>query len=190
MELMDAIEQRRHNPSLHTTKRHGQSRCQVLACRRNTPFSSKASCRVLILGFHLSGIFTHYPISPPLLPSLMYIVVSSKTSLWLAIGPTLRLTTRIGPGPFQASLLSLVPKTSKPGKYRAVHNFSYLHEPALDVALINSWIDSNNFPCTWGTFTTVAPIIMHLLPGSQPAQQFQPCVSQGCVVCCCCQLLP
>ena len=69
MELMDAIEQRRHNPSLHTTKRHGQSRCQVLACRRNTPFSSKASCRVLILGFHLSGIFTHHPISPPLLPS-------------------------------------------------------------------------------------------------------------------------
>ena len=120
----------------------------------------------------------------------MYIVVLSKTSLWLAIGPTLRLTTRIGPGPFQASLLSLVQKTSKPGKYRAVHNFSYLHEPALDVALINSWIDSNNFPCTWGTFTTVAPIIMHLLPGSQPAQQFQPCVSQGCVVCCCCQLLP
>ena len=70
-------------------------------------------------------------------------------------------------GPFQTSPLSLVAKSSKPGKYCMVHNFSHPHEPSTEAKSINSYINSNSFPCTWGTFMTVALIIARLPPGSQ-----------------------
>ena len=70
-------------------------------------------------------------------------------------------------GPFQSSPLSLVPKPSKPGKYRAVHNFSFPHSPQGSFTSINYLIDSNLFPCTWGTFATLCTVIWHLPPGSQ-----------------------
>ena len=70
-------------------------------------------------------------------------------------------------GPFQSSLLSLIPKASKPGKYQAVHDFSYPHTPLANTTSINTHIDSNSFPCTWGTFSTVALLISQLPPGSQ-----------------------
>jgi hypothetical protein len=70
-------------------------------------------------------------------------------------------------GPFQTSPLSLVPKISKPGKYRAVHNFSHPHDMQPNMASINSHINSDNFPCTWGTFTTVSLLVSRLPPGSQ-----------------------
>jgi len=83
------------------------------------------------------------------------------------IGPFTRQQLEANLGPFQTSPLSLVPKTSKPGKYRAVHDFSHLHNPLPNTASINSHIDSAEFPCTWGTFTTVALLIARLPPGSQ-----------------------
>ena len=70
-------------------------------------------------------------------------------------------------GPFQTSPLSIISKPGKPGKFRAVHNFSSPHTPLLHTTSINSAIDANNFPCTWGTFNTVAFIISNLPPGSQ-----------------------
>jgi hypothetical protein len=70
-------------------------------------------------------------------------------------------------GPFQTSPLSLVPKPGKPGKFRAVHNFSSPHAPLLHTTSINSSIDISNFPCTWGTFHTIAFLITNLPPGSQ-----------------------
>ena len=83
------------------------------------------------------------------------------------IGPFLRAQLEAEIGPFQSSPLSLVPKTSKPDKYHAVHNFSHPHNPMPEVASVNSHIDSDNFPCMWGTFATIALLIAHLLPGSQ-----------------------
>jgi len=70
-------------------------------------------------------------------------------------------------GPFQTSPLSIIPKPRKTGKFRAVHNFSAPHTPHTHFASINSAIESDNFPCTWGTFNTVAFIISNLPPGSQ-----------------------
>ena len=70
-------------------------------------------------------------------------------------------------GPFQTSPLSIIPKPDKPGKFRAVHNFSAPHTPFAQTTSINSSINSNSFPCTWGTFNTVAFIISNLPPGSQ-----------------------
>ena len=54
-----------------------------------------------------------------------------------------------------------------PGVYRAVHNFSHPHIPSPDATSINSQIECNDFPCTWGTFSTVALLIARLPPGSQ-----------------------
>ena len=72
-------------------------------------------------------------------------------------------------GPFQSSPLSWVPKAGKPGKYRAVHNFSFPHYPSPLFASINSSINPDMFPCIWGTFATICFTISNLPPGSQAA---------------------
>src|ERR1700678_1324034 len=69
----------------------------------------------------------------------------------------------------ELSPLSWVPRRGKPGQYRAVHNFSFPHTPTHDVASINSTIDADLYPCTWGTFATVCFTIFNLPPGSQAA---------------------
>ena len=48
-----------------------------------------------------------------------------------------------------------------------MHNFSHPHEPLPNATSINSHIDGDHFPCTWGTFTTVALLLSRLPPGSQ-----------------------
>ena len=53
------------------------------------------------------------------------------------------------------------------GKFRAVHDFSHPHTPLAETMSINTHINSNDFPCTWGTFSTVALLISRLPPGSQ-----------------------
>jgi hypothetical protein len=70
-------------------------------------------------------------------------------------------------GLFQSSPLSFVTKPGKPGKYCAVHNFSYPHTPSSSTQSINSSINADDYPCTYGTFTTICLIILHLPPGSQ-----------------------
>jgi hypothetical protein len=72
-------------------------------------------------------------------------------------------------GPFQSSPLSIIPKPGKPGKFRLIQNFSHPYSQTLSNASINSYIDPADFPCTWGTFATVALIIAQLLEGSQAA---------------------
>jgi hypothetical protein len=83
------------------------------------------------------------------------------------IGPCSRKQVELLIGPFHSSPLSLIPKPGKPGKYRAIHNFSYPNKPSLDTQSINYTIDPTMFPCTWGTFATMSNIIWHLPEGSQ-----------------------
>jgi hypothetical protein len=84
------------------------------------------------------------------------------------IGPFSRKELEAIIGPFQSSPLSLVPKPGKPGKYRAVHDFSHPRQSSTNpISSINSTISSHNFPCTWGTFSTICLIIFRLPPGSQ-----------------------
>ena len=64
--------------------------------------------------------------------------------------------------------LSLVPKLGKPGKFCGVHDFSYPRQSSTNpISSINLAIDVHDFPCTWGTFSTISLIIFHLPPGSQ-----------------------
>ena len=48
-----------------------------------------------------------------------------------------------------------------------MHDFSHPYNPSPNAASINSHVDGDNFPCTWGTFSTVALLIARLPPGSQ-----------------------
>ena len=94
-------------------------------------------------------------------------IVDNEFAVGRYIGPFTRRQLEAILGPFQTSPLSLVPKTLKPGKFRAVHNFSHPHDPLPNATSINSHIDGDHFPCTWGTFTTIALLLSQLPPGSQ-----------------------
>ena len=84
------------------------------------------------------------------------------------IGPFSREELEREIGPFQSSPLSLVPKSGKPGKYRLIQNLSFPHSN-VPTPSINSFLDSDSFPCTWGTFRTISTLIRGLPPSSQAA---------------------
>ena len=113
---------------------------------------------------------THLPPNHPSIRTLPHVyreIVENEFAAGRYVGPFTRSQVEAELGPFQTSPLSLVPKTSKPGKYRAVHNFSHPHSPRPETSSINSQINGDDFPCTWGTFTTVALLVARLPPGSQ-----------------------
>ena len=86
-------------------------------------------------------------------------ILESEFAAGRYIGPFTHCQLEAEVGRFQSSPLSLVPKALKPGKYQAVHDFSYPHTPLANTTSINAHIDSDSFPCTWGTFSTVALLI-------------------------------
>ena len=63
----------------------------------------------------------------------------------------------------------MVPKAGKPGKFHLVQNLSYPHVPRGPTTSMNSAIDSDLYPSTWGTFSTICTLIWHLPPGTQGA---------------------
>jgi len=84
------------------------------------------------------------------------------------LGPFLRADLESIMGPFQSSPLSLVPKPGKPGKFHGVHDFSHPCQSSTNpVSSINFAINLHDFPCTWGTFSTVSLMIFRLPLGSQ-----------------------
>lgn len=85
------------------------------------------------------------------------------------LGPFSQLDLESLIGPFQSSPLSLVPKPHKPDRYRLVQNFSHPVNASNRTQSINSFINSDNYPCTWGTFDTFALLVSQLPPGSQAA---------------------
>lgn len=84
------------------------------------------------------------------------------------IGPFSQEELEMEIGPFQSSPLSLVPKAGKPGKYRLIQNLSYPHTN-LPIPSINSQLNSDDFPCTWGTFRSICTLIRGLPRGAQAA---------------------
>lgn len=72
-------------------------------------------------------------------------------------------------GPFQSSPLSIIPKPNKPGKYRFIQNFLHPYTQNGKTQSVNVAITSEDYPCTWGTFNTIALLIHHLPPGSEAA---------------------
>lgn len=72
-------------------------------------------------------------------------------------------------GPFQSSPFSIIPKPGRPGRYRVIQNYSFPHISSAEFPnpSINSYINPDNFPSTWGTFHVLALTISRLPPGSQ-----------------------
>ena len=85
------------------------------------------------------------------------------------IGPVSREEVESLLGAFQTSPFSIIEKPGRPGKYRLIQNLSSPHSPVDSTTSINSSINSDQYPCTWGTFATICLLISHLPPGSQAA---------------------
>lgn len=96
-------------------------------------------------------------------------IVQKEFSCGRYIGPLSGAEVERLLGPFQTSPISMVPKPGKPGKFRLVQNLSFPRHPLESISSINSAIDSNLYPCTWGTFATICLLIWRLPPGSQAA---------------------
>ena len=168
-ELTDAIERRRYKPLTPYNKRAWADQMLAFGLWEKYPYLIEGFAENFDLGIPFIG-HTYAPPNHPSIDPLLNVyssIVENEFAAGRYLGPFSRSQLESVLGPFQTSPLSLVPKTSKPGKYRAVHDFSYPHESSHDVASINSRINSDNVPCTWGTFATVALIIARLPPGSQ-----------------------
>lgn len=85
------------------------------------------------------------------------------------LGPFSAQDIKSAIGHFQTAPLSLVPKPGKPGKFRLIQNLSFPHNPSRTISSINSRVDSDLFPCTYGTFSTICLTIWRLPPDSQGA---------------------
>jgi hypothetical protein len=171
MELRGALEHRRRQ-ALTPYKAEAW---ELLLRRYNLSVKYPNLSHSLRVGFD-AGIQPIYltstpPNSPTLLlhPQAYQEMVTKEFSKGRYIGPCTRQEVEELIGPFQSSALSWVPKPGKPGKYRAVHNFSYPHTPTPTAISINCSIDADMFPCTWGTFSTICFTIFNLPPGSQAA---------------------
>ncbi|GBE89618.1 hypothetical protein SCP_1602810 [Sparassis crispa] len=98
-------------------------------------------------------------------------IINLEISKGRYIGPLTREDVEAFLGPFQSSPLAIIPKPGRPGRFRLVQNFSFPHAISYQYpnASVNSAVDSDDFPCTWGTFNIVALLICRLPPGSQGA---------------------
>jgi len=96
-------------------------------------------------------------------------IIENKLHKGRYIGPLTQAETQALIGPFQTLPLSIIPKSGKSGKFRIIQNLSFPHSPDHGVHSINSTIDPDHFPCTWGTFAIVSLVIARLPPGSEAA---------------------
>jgi hypothetical protein len=155
-------------PSPRTTVMHGRQSLHTMVCRTSTLHSSKGSQMASISAYPKSSTHMPRPTTPQSTPYSMYIAPSSRTSSRQADTsarshvrswrPTLAL--------FNHLCYHSFPKCqsrANTGQY----TISHPHSPSSETTSINTHIDSNRFPCTWGTFATVALLIACLPLGAQ-----------------------
>ena len=93
---------------------------------------------------------------------------TKELSLGCYLGPYSHAEIESVLGPFQSSPLSIIPKLGRPGKFCLIQSLSFPHNTP-NTPSINSCINSDQFPCTYGTFDIVSHLIWHLPPGLQAA---------------------
>ena len=98
-------------------------------------------------------------------------IVTLKLLKLRYIGPFSHQMTESLIGPFQSSPFSIIPKPVKPGQFRLIQNFSFPHNitPIHPNPSINSFLNLDDFPTTWGTFSVISLLIHQLPPHSQLA---------------------
>jgi hypothetical protein len=132
--------------------------------------------RGLLLGFEIDFPPITVVQTPPNRPSISEFpdefnsIIQKELDKGRFIGPFLEDELINLIGPFQSSPLSIIPK---PGslKFRIVQNFSFPHSPnsSFPNPSVNSLIDANNFPTTWGKFSIIYLLISRLPPKSEVA---------------------
>jgi hypothetical protein len=97
--------------------------------------------------------------------------VQKEVSKGRYLGPFLLASMKSIIGPFQSSPLSIIPKPGRPGKFQLIQNFLFplSPSPSFPNPSINSYINADDFPTTWGKFSVVYLLISHLPPGSEAA---------------------
>ncbi|KAG6327245.1 hypothetical protein ID866_11844 [Astraeus odoratus] len=131
--------------------------------------------RGLCQGFILNFSTIHQKQSPPNSHSLITCskYVSKEIIKGRYLGPYPLPTIQSVLGPFQSSPLSIIPKPGCPGKFRLIQNFFFPLSP-LPAYLnnsINAYTSAEDFPTTWGKFSTIYQLISHLPPGPEAATQ-------------------
>jgi hypothetical protein len=116
----------------------------------------------------LHSFTPHNKESTEQLSSIFYDIIQAEFNKGRYLGPFSQEELIREIGPFQSSPLSLVPKSGQPGKYCLIQNLSYLHTNSPTLS-INAHLNSDDFPCTWGTFCTVCTLVRGLPQGSQAA---------------------
>lgn len=127
--------------------------------------------------FHLNIPHIYATQTPPNSPSsnvfhsAFQTILSHELSTGCYIGPFSHQELQSLLSPFQSSPISIIPKPGKPGKFHVIQNFSFPHTVSAEYPnpSINSSINSDDFPCTWGTFDTICTIIQSLPLESQAA---------------------
>lgn len=117
--------------------------------------------------------------APPNKPSLTEFAEVFKGNITVEIekgryiGPFSQVELEAAIRPFQTSPFDIILKPGKPGKFHLLQNLSFPLRPSLAYPnpSVNSQVDSDDFPCTWGTFATLCLVIARLPPGSQAAVQ-------------------
>lgn len=133
--------------------------------------------RSILIGFNTGIPHLHFTYTPANSPSLhvyhdeFNTIVQKEFNKGRCLGPLNRQQAVDLVGPFHSSPLSLLDKPGKPGKHCLVQNLSFPQKSTtrLSTPSINSYIDSNNYPCTWGTFNVICRTIWELPPGSEGA---------------------
>jgi len=127
-------------------------------------------------GFSVRAPIIARSFTPPNNPSIMLHQDAFNTIIYKEfekhryIGPFTRSQLERTIGFFQSSPLTIIPKAGKPGHFRLIQNLSYPNIPNHGgVPSINSQVDSDLFPCMWGTFATTCTLIHSLPPGCQGA---------------------
>jgi hypothetical protein len=170
MELRSALELRKRRaltPYDPESWYHALSSSRLLERYPNLPISLQLGFDVGIRRIYQSYTPSNDSLSISVHNTLYREIVENEFNRKRYIGPCSREQVESLIGPFQSSPLSLIPKPGKPGKYRAIHNFSYPNKPSPIVQSINYTIDPTMFPCTWGTFATMSNILWHLPEGAK-----------------------
>lgn len=173
MALTHAILHRRANP--HTPYKAAEFFCMLQ--NANLLHKYPTIHMDLRLGFHL-GIpplfhtfapFNSPSISQPPASDAFQAIVQNELACGRYIGPLRLREVEALIGPFQTSPLSIIPKPHKPSSFRLIQNFSFPYHQTDGHVSVNSYLESDDYPTTWGTFPIFSLMLWHLPPGSQAA---------------------
>ena len=128
-------------------------------------------------GFHIGLPLINNTQSPPNKNSVVKFagefnrIVQNEIQKGHYLGPISRRNMETLISPFQSSPFSIIPKPGQVDKYRNIQNYSFPSSTSnkFPNSSINSQVNSDLFPTTWGTFAVVTLLIHRLLPGSQLA---------------------